>query len=506
MKRIALLLATLLPASLFANVQLPSLISDNMVLQKTGARVWGKADPGEKVAVRIADKKFTAEAGTDGKWSVRISGQILKPGQNYEMSVAGKNELTVRNVAVGEVWVCSGQSNMEWSVANSLNSDDEIAAAKYPSIRLFTVARNATAEEPQEDCVGKWVVCSPETVGPFSAVGYYFARELNGKLKTPVGMIHSSWGGTPAQSWTPKEAMESAPELHPIIEAWQKAQADYPAAKEAYDNAAADWKKACEEARAAGKPLPPAPRAPEGANDSPARPCSLYNGMIAPLLPYTIKGAIWYQGESNASAAKLYRTLFPTLIASWRNAWGSPNLPFYYVQLANFMAKRPQPDNSNWALLREAQAMALKLKHTGMAVAIDIGEEKSIHPKNKQEVGRRLAALALCQTYAMEKVSCSGPVFSKMELEGDKARLTFIHADTGLVAKSGAPLKGFAIAGEDKVFHWADAQVKGQTVVVSSAEVPKPVAVRYAWADNPDADLQNKAGLPAAPFRTDDWE
>ena len=338
-------------------------------------------------------------------------------------------------------------------------------------------------------------------------MGYFFARELNGKLKAPIGMIHSSWGGTFAEVWMPKATLESQPDFKPILDQWQAAEAAYPAQKESYDQAIADWKKSSEEAAAAGKPKMPPPKAPQGGPNSNQRPGGLYDGMIAPLLPYTIKGAIWYQGESNARQPKLYRTLFPSLIQSWRDAWASPNMPFYYVQLASFMEKRAEPTNSNWALLREAQAMTLsKTKHTGMAVAIDIGEAKSIHPKNKQDVGKRLAQIALAQTYNMEKIPFSGPAFSKMEIEGAKAKLSFNHADTGLVAKNGAPLKGFEIAGEDKVFHWAEAQAKGQSVTVSSPDVPKPVAVRYAWGDNPDCDLQNKAALPAVPFRTDDWD
>ena len=484
-----------------ADVTLPSIISDNMVLQRgTKASVWGKADPKEQVTVKIAGKTVTATAGEDGAWSVKIDG--LKTGGPQEMTVAGKNTLTIKNVAVGEVWVASGQSNMEFHVGGVINAGKEMEDAKFPMIRMFTVARKV-ADEPQGDCAGKWEICVPETVKGFSAVGYFFARDLHQKLKVPVGVIHTSWGGTPAESWTPKAALEADEELKQISDRWQKSAEDFPKTKEQFEKQHADWKEKADKDKAEGKKPSAEPRAPSPHDSSPNKPSGLFNGMIAPIVPYAIRGAIWYQGESNSGRAMEYRKLFPTMIQSWRKAWGN-DFAFGFVQLANYMARHAEPGDSNWALLREAQTMTLKLPKTGMAVIIDIGEERDIHPKNKQDVGHRLALWAGANVYDIE-AAYSGPMFASMKIAGDKATITFKNTGGGLVAKDG-PLKGFAIAGEDMKFAWAEAKIAGSQVVVRSAAVPKPVAIRYAWADNPDCNLYNKAGLPASPFRTDNWE
>lgn len=485
-----------------ADITLPSLISDNMVLQQRAkVNVWGKADPGESVTVQLGSDSAQTTAGKDGAWGVKI--ESMKAGGPYDMTISGKNSITVHNVAVGEVWVCSGESNMEFKLASASNGAGEIAAASLPMVRVFTVKHNA-AREPKPDCEGSWAVCDPDTARDFSAVGYFFARELNRTLRAPVGLIQSAWGPSPAESWTPRGTLETDPAMHAALDRYARATADYPAAQSAYQAKMAQWKAAAEAAKSAGSPAPrmPVPPLPPG---GPREPSSLYNGMISPLLRYPIRGVLWYQGESNTSDPLLYRKLFPAMIGAWRKAWSERNLPFLYVQLPGFLARHPQPSESRWAELREAQLLALGTPLTGMAVAIDIGDEHNMHPPDKQDVAHRLALIAESQVYGRSEVAASGPVFSGMEVQDGKAILSFTHEDGGLAAKNGAPLKGFAIAGEERKFVWADAEIDGEKVIVQSKEVPAPVAVRYAWADSPDCDLFNKANLPASPFRTDDW-
>ncbi len=444
-------------------LKLPSILGDHMVFQQgMPIVVWGWGKPGEEVKVSLDGMERKGKVYADGKWMVKLPARPA--GGPYEVKItSGEDEITLKDVLIGEVWVCSGQSNMEWPVAASNNAQEEISRANYPQIRLFTVP-HATSLVPQENCGGRWEVCSPNTVGGFSAVAYFFGREIHEKLKVPIGLIHTSWGGTPAESWTDLETLRSDPDLTPLLERIPK----------------------------------------ESTNLNPWIPTALYNAMIHPLLPFRIRGAIWYQGESNADRAYQYRKLFPVMIEGWRRNWKEGDFPFLFVQLANFMARQPEPTESAWAELREAQLLTLKtVPNTGMAVAIDIGDANDIHPRNKQDVGKRLALWALALTYG-QKVEYSGPIYREMRIEGDKIRIFFDHADGGLVAKGGE-LKGFAIAGADRKFHWARARIEGDTVVVWSEEVPQPVAVRYAWADNPDCNLYNKAGLPAPPFRTDDW-
>ena len=506
-----ILAVTLFPVTAVqAAVRLPALVGDNMVLQaEAKTNVWGWADPQEKVTVTFAGQKGGATTGADGKWSVRLAD--LKAGTAGELTIAGTNTIALKNVIVGEVWVASGQSNMEFAVAGAMNKDAEIAAANFPQIRMFNVKR-AAKDEPQEDCIGKWEVTTPEAVGHFSAVGYFFARHLHEKLKQPVGVIHTSWGGTPAEYWTPKPVLEAELEFKPAVENWKKTVAAYPEAKAAWDVKMAEWKTAAEAAKAAGMPEPKKPGNPPRGGDAIGSPGSLYNGMIAPVVPYTIQGAIWYQGEANASAALLYRKLFPTMIMSWRRAWSTgglagselPDFPFLFVQLANYLPRFEQPVESRWAELREAQLMTLELPHTGMAVAIDVGEADDIHPKNKQEVGRRLALSAESTVYFQDQ-EFSGPIIGGAQPEEGKIRLSFRNAE-GMKSSDGGPIKGFAVAGEDRVFKWAEVEIQGDHVLVSSKDVPAPIAVRYAWADNPECNLINAAGLPASPFRTDDWK
>jgi len=471
-----------------AELKLHTLFADHMVLQADfNCPIWGTADAGEEVSVSIGGQKKTAKADADGKWSLKLD--PLKAGGPHEMTVAGKTSVTVKDVLVGEVWVCSGQSNMEWVVSNSNNFDEEKAAANFPNIRHFLVKKNPQ-DTPIATLSGDWKLTTPETVGGFTAVGYFFGRELHQKLNVPVGLIHTSWGGTAAELWTSKPVLEGNPVLKPIVEGFTKRM-------ESYEKQLAGHKEALEKANAENKPAPKAP-------NKPMAPSCLYNGMIAPVLPYGIKGAIWYQGESNAGGAKQYQTLFPEMIKNWRKDWGQGDFPFGFVQLANYQARKEQPADSNWAELREAQTMTLSLPKTGMAVIIDIGDAKDIHPRNKQDVGKRLALWAQSQVYGKELVY-SSPLYESMKVEGGKVRVKFKHAGTGLEAK-GEKLTGFSIAGEDKKFVWADAKLDGfDSVIVSSDKVTAPVAVRYAWADNPECNLYNKEGLPASPFRTDDW-
>ena len=503
------LLATVAVAS--ADVRLPALISDNMVLLPDGkANVWGWADPGEKVTVKLGDVSASAVANDQGKWSAKL--EALKPGGGQDMSIAGKNTLTIKNVAVGEVWLASGQSNMEWTLNKANDAEKEIAACNYPDIRVFTVTKKGS-EKPLDDVTGKWEVAKPEAAGNFSAVGYFFAREVQQKLKVPVGLIHSSWGGTPVETWMPASAMKVNPAFG---DHWKQKLADLPAAKARHEEALKAHKEAVEKAKAEGKPEPRAPRAPDGPDALYAAPMGLYNGMIAPLTPYTIRGAIWYQGESNAGKTNrgnmdLYGQLFPTMILGWRYEFARAQdipreegeFPFLFVQLANYFPRRDEPTDSYWAQVREAQLGTLEVPRTGMAVAIDIGEANDIHPRNKQEVGRRLALSALAQVYFQE-MEYSGPLYGGMQIEEDRIRLNFSNSE-GLKSKDGGPIKGFAIAGEDQKFVWADAKLEGDHVVISSPKVKAPVAVRYGWADNPDCNLVNAAGLPASPFRTDKW-
>jgi sialate O-acetylesterase len=492
-------------AAASADVTLPGVFTAHAVLQRDRAiPVWGWADPGEQVTITLGDQTKTAAADAEGKWSVRLD--AMQAGGPYTLKVAGKNTIELEDVMLGEVWICSGQSNMAWTVSNSLNPDEERAAADYPRIRMFTVDR-VPAETPQETCGGRWQVCSPETVGGFSAVAYFFGRELHKELDVPVGLINTSWGGTPIQAWTSLAAQRAHEELHPMLDDWQRRVESYDPdqARRQYEKLLARWEEEAAKAKAEGKPAPRRPNPPSDPRTSPHRPANLYNGMVAPLAPYAIRGAIWYQGESNAGVAGVYGLQLDAMIRNWREIFQVGDFPFAWVQLANFMKAQEQPSEGGWAWIREQMLQSLAIPNTGMAVIIDIGEADDIHPRNKQDVGRRLALWALAAAYGKDIVY-SGPMYQSMKVEGDKAVLRFDHLGGGLVAGGGEKLKGFAIAGPDRSFVWADARIEGDTVVVSSPEVKQPAAVRYGWANNPDCNLSNRAGLPASPFRTDRWE
>jgi Carbohydrate esterase, sialic acid-specific acetylesterase len=497
------LLAGLLAAAALAvpargDVRLPKIISDHMVLQRGAAvPVWGWADPDEEVTVSVAGQTKTAKAGADGKWSAKLD--RLEAAGPHTLTVKGKNTLTVNDVLVGEVWLASGQSNMGMTVDRARDFDKEQEAAKLPQLRMFNVGHKP-AREPQSDCTGSWQVCSPETVGSFSATAYFFGRDLHQKLAVPVGMINSSVGGTPIEAWTSMDVQAARPELKALLASWDKKAAEYDPekAKAKYQKDLAAWKEAAEKARLEGKTPPRRPQAPVRPEDDSHHPAVLFNGMIAPLIPYAIKGAVWYQGESNAGneePGKLYGVQLPLLVHDWRARWGEGDFPFAWVQLPNYQGPR------GWPYVREAMLQALSLPNTGMTVNIDIGEAHDIHPKNKQEVGRRLALWARAEVYG-EKVPWSGPLPVGKEVNGDTVELTFQHADGGLKAPGGE-LRGFTVAGADGKWHAARARIEGDKVLVSSPEVKEPVAVRYDWASDPDGNLYNGAGLPASPFRTD---
>ncbi|MDT5270504.1 MAG: sialate O-acetylesterase [Acidobacteriota bacterium] len=650
----SLLVLLILAGAARADVRVPSIIGDNMVLQQgRKVRVWGWAEPGERVTLSFRGDKASATADARGRWEVFT--EPHKAGGPFELTVAGRNTLTFKNVLVGEVWVCSGQSNMEWSLANAQDGAKESAAADYPSIHLFTVAKK-TSPNPLEDVEGRWVVTTPKEAASFSAVGYFFGRELYQRLKAPVGLIHTSWGGTPAEAWTSRDTLASVAVLKPMLDRYNRQLQDLPQLQREYETARVEWERqyVTQDPGNKGEPegyakpqhdlngwkrmklpqlwesagldvdgvvwfrreldvpaawagkdltlklgaiddfdttyfngervgstgpetpsawtaqrryrvpgslvhagrntvavrvfdrvggggfgggemsLAPAdtastsgvaldgewsymeeatvpsrqidysrqPQAPGPANQN--SPTVLYNAMLAPLFPYAIRGAIWYQGESNAGRAEQYRTLFPAMIRDWRAAWGLGDFPFYFVQLANWKARPADSIDSEWAELREAQTLTMRAApNTGMAVVIDIGNPDDIHPRNKLDVGLRLARWALADTYGWE-MEKSGPLYDSYKVEGDRVRVRFTHAG-GLKTRDGAAPTGFYVAGADHKFVPAEARIEKGAVIVWSKDVPSPVAVRYAWSDNPAANLYNSEGLPASPFRTDDW-
>ena len=497
-----LLTLVLAATPLRADVKLSPLFGDHMVLQQGMAvPVWGMAAAGEEVTVSFGGQNVTATADDSGKWTAKLAA-LEASAKPAPLTVKGKNTITVNDVLVGEVWVCSGQSNMEWSVNASANPERERAdAANYPLVRMFTVEKTV-AGKPLTTLKGSWDVAGPQTAGRFSAVGYFFGRDLHKALNVPVGLIHTSWGGTPAESWTTAEALASNADFKPIVDRWNQQFAQFGQQLGQLAQAITQWQAS---AGSAQTPAPDAPL-PQDPRSSPWRPTGLYNAMIAPVVPYGIKGAIWYQGESNAGRAYQYRKLLPAMIGSWRKAWGQGEFPFLIVSLANFTPVKSEPGDSEWAELREAQTMTANQPNNGQAITIDIGDAADIHPKNKQDVGKRLALVALANSYRKD-VPHAGPTYESMSVEGDMIKLKFKHTHGGLQARGGEPLKGFAVAGEDRKWHWAEAKIDGQVgVVVRSDKVSKPVAVRYAWANNPVCNLYNKADLPAVPFRTDDWK
>jgi sialate O-acetylesterase len=487
-----------------ADVKLPAIFGTHMVLQRDQKdRVWGWAEPGEAVTVQIGGQTKTVQAGPGGSWQVVLD--PMPAGGPHAMTIRGKNAIHLDDVLVGEVWICSGQSNMQWSVSSAKDAELEIKSAKFPRIRLISVPQVGT-QEPQKDFRGRWTPCGPETVGEFSAVGYFFGRQLYQILEVPIGLIDDAWGGSACEAWIRRDLLAADAKYAPLLQHWEQLEKDLPRAKAEYQLKRAERRDAVAKAKAQGKRTPQQPQDPEGLMRGNSRPGNIYNGVLKPTIGYGIRGVIWYQGETNAGRAYQYRDLFPLMIQSWRDEWGQGEFPFYWVQLADYRAESLEPKDSDWAELREAQTMAMsRLPSTGQAVIIDIGEGKDIHPKDKQDVAMRLARWALARDYGIP-VAYQSPTYKAMAPQGNKVVLTFDHVGRGLITFDVNEPHGFAIAGSDRKFVWAKAQITGpNTVEVWSDQVAEPVAVRYAWADNPVCNLYSAEGLPATPFRTDDW-
>jgi sialate O-acetylesterase len=495
--------------------KLPAIFTNHAVLQRDKPLpVWGWADPGDEVTVEIeGGQSQTTKADAEGKWRVTLD--PLKVGDPLTIHVSGrppqgaKNEIVITDILVGEVWLCSGQSNMEFALHGAANGDLDVATANQSNIRLVRV-KEPGSQTPVEDFEGGWEVCTPKSAAGFSAVGYYFGRELHRNLHVPIGLIDDSWGGSSCEAWIPRERMEGKPQYAGLLKRWDKQVKSFDEAK--WNKEWAAWRKKADAARAAGKPAPknrPLANAPALGQH---RPANLYHARVEPIMPYAIRGVIWYQGESNAGRAYQYRDMFPLMIKSWREAWHEGDFPFYWVNLADFMPEKPEPSESGWAELREAQTMTLdKLPATGQAVIIDLGEASDIHPRKKLDVGLRLARIALARDYGRQ-FNYESPRYDSMNKEGDKIIVKFKDIGGGLRTVDAKEVQGFAIAGDDYKWVWADAKIlpakpggKADTVEVSSKKVSDPAAVRYAWADNPVCNLDNDALLPVTPFRTDDW-
>ncbi len=475
-----------------ADVTVPALLADHMVVQRgLPVHVWGMAAPHEAVSVTFRGETKSCTADDDGRWSIYLSpGEASGP---FQMNIKATNTIALTDILVGDVWVASGQSNMELPMTALANAQTEIAAAQYPKIRLFMV-KQKPADYPLEDVESKgWAACTPETVARSSAVAYFFARHLQQKLGVPIGLVESFWGGTAAESWTSLHALSADAALMPVFAARAKTLAEESTTVLRQQREEREFQQAVEQAKAEGKPLPWRQWHPDFAAWAPA---ALYNGMIAPLTPFAIRGVIWYQGESNSGPerAQLYARLFQTMIRDWRNAWGEGDFPFLFVQIANW---NTAPE-ALWPEVRDAQRQALVLKNTGMAVTIDIGDAVDLHPKDKQDVGLRLALAARAIAFG-EKIEWSGPLVRQVTQEEHALRVWFDHA-SGLMAK-GAELTGFEVAGADGKYSMAEAKIVGESVIVSSSAVPTPVSVRYGWAANPNCNLFNKEGLPASPFQ-----
>ncbi len=502
---VALLVASLLIGShASAAVKLPAIFAHHMVLQRDApVPIWGWAEPGEEVTVAIADQSKTVTAGADRKWLIQLD--KLAAGGPHTLTVKGKNKLTVNDVMIGEVWLASGQSNMVHIMPTTTDFAKEQPLANYPGLRIFTVAR-AVSQTPKEDCHGNWLVLSPTTVDDVAAVPYYFGRELHQKLGVPVGVITSALGSTPVEAWTSLDAQQDRTELQELLASWERKSAEFDpvAAKTAYEKELAAWKEAAEKAKAEKKPVPREPKVPIAPREQPAHPGVMFNGMIAPLVPYSMRGVICYQGEFNAQTedyARLYRHQLPLLIRDWRTRWQNDQLPFASVQLPNFETSSRSPQLTGWRLVREGQLQSLAVPRTGMIVSTDIGEATGIHPRNKRAFGERLALWARAEVYG-ERIPWSGPIYSGFKVTGNTIELTFRHTDGGLTF-NGDERKGFLICGADQQWRPGSARIQGVHVLVSSQDVATPVAVRYSWADNPDGNLTNAVGLPASPFRTD---
>ena len=481
-----------------AEIKMSAVFGDSMVLQRQKPiHVWGWTDSNSGVAVSIDGKQQTTTSDAEGRFDVTLP--AMEAGGPHEMTVAsGTEKRTFSDVLVGEVWICSGQSNMQWSVSQSNDSDLESLAANFPQLRHITVPR-VGSQEPQTSFDGRWEKATPASIKELTAVGYFFGRQLHQTLDIPIGLIDNAWGGSAAEAWVNRDLMREDGKYDELLAKWRETEATYD-----HDAALASWKERVKKWNQEKKGAKP--REPRNPLEGQHRPANLYNGVLYPVIGYTIRGVIWYQGETNAGRAYQYRDLFPTMIQHWRDEWKQDDFPFYWVQLADYKAEAEAPGDSNWAELREAQTMTLsKLPNTGEAVILNLGESSDIHPKNKQDVGKRLARWALAKDYGYD-IPHQSPTYKSMTKEGNKIVLEFDHVGGGLDTFDVSTPIGFTIAGEDQKFVAADGKILGKTKIeVSSESVPDPASVRYAWADNPVCNLQSKEGLPMTPFRTDDW-
>ncbi len=509
-KKLPLLLlgCALLPASLHAEIKLPAIIGSHMVLQQNQANpIWGWETPGTGVTVAFAGQSKSAIAGPDGKWTVKLDPVPASfTPQTINIS-AGPSKVTLEDVLVGEVWMCSGQSNMGFQLNSDWNGDLEALASTLPNLRLIKVPQVGT-QTAQNDFKGEWKASTRESALSFSAVGFLFGRYIHQVVNVPVGLIDNAWGGSAAEAWVRRTSLEKDPRFATLMENTVKNETakQSETAKTEYAAAVAKHKELAEKAKAEGKPTPRPPQSPEAWLAGNSRPGNIFNGIVHPTIGYGIKGVIWYQGESNASRAWEYEQLFPFMIQEWRKEWNQGDFPFYWVQLADYMPESPTPGDSMWAELRAAQTKTMSLPNTGQAVIIDLGEGKDIHPKNKHDVAARLVRWALAKDYGIQ-IPFHSPEFKKLELQGNKAIVTIDCFGSSLRPFDVEEAIGFAVCGEDKVWQFAKGKVVGSDKVeLTCDKVPAPIAVRYAWANNPVCNLTSKEGLPLTPFRTDDFE
>jgi len=504
---------------LVAAPRLATIFGDNMVLQREiELPVWGWADPGDEITVTFAGQIRKAIAGSNGEWNLKLD-RMIASGEAREFKVSsskGKAPIILKNVLVGDVWFCAGQSNMAMSMGDC-KSPDDTSTAKFPEIRCVKISNVGSWVQDQDVSTSGWSICAPQTVAGFTAVGFFFAREVHQITRIPIGLIDDDWSGSAIEPWCSRASLDGVSDLDAARKMYESKSADYRKALAERLFAIEQWTEALKQSLAENKELPrsPLPHDPAWPRTD---PCTIFNAMVAPLIPYGIKGVLWYQGEGNGTEGGSYFHKMRALIENWRTLWQQGDFPFYFVQLTNFMADNQNPEGGDgYAKIRCAQTEALTLPRTGMAVTIDIGDANEIHAKNKQDVGKRLALWALAKDYGKKDIIFSGPIFKEMKTEGSRIRITFDYIGSGLMVGKkigreptiedvGTKLKRFAIAGEDKKWVWADAIIEKDSVVVSSSQVLVPVAVRYAYSADPEgANLYNKDGLPAVPFRTDNW-
>jgi sialate O-acetylesterase len=488
-----------------ANVSLPDVISEGMVLQQNQrVLIWGRADPGEAVTVRFASQSKSTTASSEGEWLIKLD-PMRANATPATLTISGRNTIELKNILVGEVWLVAGQSNMQRLLSETADGETATAAADHPLIRLFNVSRQVAFKHAPPP-LARWLACSPQTVKEFSAAGYYFGVELEKELRVPIGLINASYGGSQAEAWTPVEYLLTSNDLKPTVDRTKVWDEERPRVRVEYDEAIKKWRAEADKATAAGARPSPSPAVPDALREYRIA-ASIYDGMIAPLMPFYIRGAIWYQGESNETRAQQYGILLPTMIKAWRERWAEGDFPFGIVQLPNYRDPKPEPADEAWSHVREAQRRTvISTPNTGLIVTIDIGEAHDIHPKNKLDLGKRMARWAMADVYG-QKMTKSGPMFREAKATKSKVVIRFDEVGQGLRVSDGNQLSEFAIAGEDRKWYWANAKIVGRdTIEVWSDSVKQPIAVRYAFNNNPrNPNLTNDTGLPAAPFRTDNW-